>query len=67
VIYVVLPWDFARGAHFYWRKGGRFFDFCGKLRGNVLSRIFLWFPGQVRELAADHDLVRKGKRIFPFL
>jgi len=62
-IYMVLPWDFARGLHFYWKSDGRFFDFCGKVRGNLLARIFLWFPGQIRELAPNHEIVLKGKRV----
>lgn len=65
VLYMVLPWDFARGLHFYWRVDGRFFDFCGKVRGNLLARIFLWFPGHIRELSPTHDIVRRGKRLFP--
>ncbi|NNM54535.1 MAG: hypothetical protein HKM05_07415 [Spirochaetales bacterium] len=63
-IYVVFPWEYPRGLHFFWKAQGRYFDFCGKLRGNLLARLLFYFRGQVRELSASHELVRKGRRLF---
>ena len=63
-IFLVFPWDYPRGVHFFWKVGNRYFDFCGKSKGNLLARAFFHFHGHIRELPPSHDFVQKGFRLF---